>query len=125
MAFELSLNDSELRLTISGLEALICFSQGLEIAISDLVGARVETRREAKKQIGLRVGGGYIPGVLATGHFTIRGEKGARQFWHVFRDPEVLVVETRIDRPRRLVLQASNRVELAARINDLVAKARS
>jgi hypothetical protein len=50
---------------------------------------------------------------MATGHFMVRGRKGARQFWCVYRDPEVLLIETSRKDMARIVLQHPDRDRLA------------
>jgi hypothetical protein len=90
----------------TGADRLITFAPGgVHLCMSDIVAARVVPRQGLHKGLGWRVGRGYFPGRLATGWFTVTGEKGKRQLWCVYRDHEVLVIDTRLDRPSRVVLQ--------------------
>ena len=50
---------------------------------------------------------------MATGWFTVKDRKGARELWCVYKDPEVLVIDTRRERPCRVVLQHPDRHDLA------------
>lgn len=100
-----------------GLDVFLCLSAGVEIPWVAVVDARVVPFRTARAEIGWRVGGGYFPGWFATGWYTVPGVKGARQLWRVYRGDELLVVETLLARPRRLVLQVRDPVALGAEIN--------
>ena len=57
---------------------------------------------------------------MATGHFTVPGRTGARQFWCVYRDPEVLVIDTSLENPARIVLQHADRDRLAWFISERI-----
>jgi hypothetical protein len=50
---------------------------------------------------------------MATGHFTWPGHKGMRQLWAVYRDTEVLVIDTTRTNPARIVIQHPYRHDLA------------
>jgi hypothetical protein len=97
---------------------LMVFSGDHHIPIADIVEARVVGWDEARAGLGWRTGGGYWPGWFATGWFTLRGRKGARQFLSVYRDRDgLLLVDTRVERPARLVLAVPNPHGLADEIN--------
>ncbi len=66
-----------------------------------------------KAGVGWRVGGTYWPGRVAAGWFTMPDRKAARQLWSVYRDDEVLVIDTTRERPCRVVLQRPDRHDLA------------
>ena len=83
------------------------------IALSDITGARVAPVADVKGDLGWRMGGTYWPGAVAAGWYTVKGRKGARQLWSVYKDAEVLVIDTRLERPCRLVLQLPDRHEIA------------
>jgi hypothetical protein len=57
--------------------------------------------------------GAYLPGYVAAGWFLVPDRPGARQFCCVQRDRDVLVVDTDLERPTRLVLQHPDRARLA------------
>jgi hypothetical protein len=94
--------DVEIRGLISH---LIHFSGDHHLPVGDVVDARVVGWDDVRPELGWRVGGGYWPGGLATGWFTMPGRRGARQFLSVFRDRDrLLCIDTRLQRPARLVL---------------------
>jgi hypothetical protein len=112
--------DDEVDITFDGADRWTTFSSGITLAMSDIVAARVAPVDEVRPTLGWRVLGGYFPGRLTTGHFTAKDREGGRQLWCVYRDPEVLVIETRLDRPARVVLQTEDRANLAWLINERV-----
>lgn len=116
MGVEISVTDDTLTLTISGLDALVGLARTVQVPIADITGVVVMSRQEARADLGWRVGGGYFPGLLATGWFTVPGRKGLRQWWMSYRDPEVLVVDTSIDRPARIVVQTPDRERILEEI---------
>jgi hypothetical protein len=102
-----------------GVDLLWALQREQRLPFDVIAGARVVSREQAEADLSWRVGGGYWPGRVATGHFMVKGRKGARQLWLVFRDPEVLVIDTSLERPCRVVLQTPDRAELARRIDSL------
>ncbi len=113
MAVEVYVHDDRVTIDLGGMEQVWCLKRHVELPIADVTGARVAPVDELREGLGWRVGGGYWPGRLATGHFTVPGRSGARQLWCVFRDPEVLVIDTVLERPCRVVLQHPDRERLA------------
>ena len=86
-------------------DAMLCLSGDQHVAIDDIVDARIAPWSEVRAGLGWRTAGGYLPGWFATGWYAVPGEKGARQFLAVFRDrSRILVVDTTLERPRRLAL---------------------
>jgi hypothetical protein len=86
---------------------------GQRIAMEDVTGARVTSRKEARANTGWRMPGSAWFGSLSAGWYTVRGRKGARELWCAYRDPELLVIDTRLSRPCRVVLQHPDRHNLA------------
>jgi hypothetical protein len=106
----------------SGVDAALALKRHLTIAAADVESAAVKPVKELKRNLGLRVGGGYFPGWFATGHFLSRGGMKGRQLWSVYRDPEALVIELRGTKLRRVVVQNPDRVALAAKIDALASR---
>ena len=103
---EVTVGDDALEVRLTGLDSAVALRRHLRVAVADIVDARVVSRAEARAGLGWRVGGGYWPGHMATGWFTVPGRKGLRQWWSVYRDARLLVVDTSLERPSRVVLQA-------------------
>ena len=120
MAAHLELRPDHLEITFPGAQPLITLKRSLTLPWHDVVSARVEPQAEAKRSLGVRIGGGYWPGWFATGHFTYRGRKGERQLWCCYRAVDVLVIETRRPKPRRVVLQLDDPADAARRITEVV-----
>lgn len=113
MAVHVQVEDDAVEITFTGIDAVLALKQSLTLPIAEIESARVDSVRELVKSLGIRVGGGYWPKLMATGHFTYRGRRGERQLWSVYRDTEALVIETRRPKPRRIVLQHPDRERLA------------
>lgn len=87
----------------------------LEIPLSRVTDARVLPTREAKADLWIRTGGLGMPGVAAVGHF--RGRAAKKQWWRVYRAPEVLVIELAPESTfDRVVLQVDDPAATAAEI---------
>ena len=112
------LDDTALHVRCTGVTKLLCMGPGLSIPRSSVASATVMTQASAKADLGWRTMGGYLPGRFATGWYKIRGRDGVRQWWAVFRDPEVLVVDTTLDKPARVVVQCPDRAEIARALNE-------
>lgn len=85
---------------------------------SIITSARVALLDEVRPDLGWRTAGAYWPGVIATGHYKMRHDANATQFWCVYRDRELLVIDTRVDWPARVVLQTPDRHDLAWLISE-------
>jgi hypothetical protein len=120
MGLDVFVHDDKVTLDLSGLDRLWCLAGHLEVPTAHITGARVVPVDDVRAGLGWRVGGGYWPGLLAAGWFTVEGRRGARQFWCVYRDPEVVVVDTDLDQPARLVFQHPDRDRLAWLIGERV-----
>lgn len=124
MAVTLVPRDDTLDLEITGwADQLWCLSKGVQIPWDDVVEAHLRTWDEVRAGLGWRVGGAYWPGSIATGWYTIPDQKGDRQLLGVFRDrSQLVVVETRRPRPRRLVVPSPQAASLVAEINARVGR---
>lgn len=109
----------------TGVERFLTLKGHVEVRMADITSARVAPLSEVRDGLGWRVGGSYWPGRLITGHFTVRDQPGARQLWCVQRDDEVLVIETDLERPRRIVLQHPDRHDIAWLIGERLPHAAS
>jgi hypothetical protein len=113
MAIELVVNDDSIDLTFTGVDRYLALSKGIHLPITEITDARVAPVAEMKAELGWRVGGGYWPGRMATGHFTWSGRQRYRQLWSVYKATEVLVIDTKRKNPARIVLQHPFRHDLA------------
>lgn len=118
--------DDSVDVTIAGLDSVLSLSSGVTLSMDDIVSARVISFTEAMAGLGWRVAGTYWPrgfGLgIATGHYSVPGRKGARQLWCVYTDNEVLEIQTRLERPTRVVLQVPDRHDLAWFIGERLAR---
>ncbi len=120
MAVSIDITAEGIDVSLTGIDATISFRRRLRIRFADIESASVRSIDELKKNLGWRVAGGYFPGRFATGHFLSRNGMKGRQFWSVYRDREVLVIDLVEGRLRRVVLQTPDRVALADQISEAV-----
>jgi hypothetical protein len=106
-------SDRAVSVELDGLERVLALAGRLEIPMEHVVGARVAPLDSVRGGMGWRVLGAYLPGYVAAGWFLVPDRPGARQFCCVQRDRDVLVVDTDLERPARLVLQHPDRARLA------------
>jgi hypothetical protein len=121
MSLQVDVDESarEVVIRFGGIDAMWALQSEQRLSFDVVTGARVVSRSDARADIGWRVGGAYWPGLIASGRFTVKGRKGARQLWLGFGDPEGLAIDTSLERPCRVVLQTPDRVALAQRIEQL------
>lgn len=117
MALNLVISENLVSIRLTGLDAVLSLCRYVDLHGDEVVGARLMSRDDARRSLGWRVGGSYLPGAFANGWFTTRGRRGQIQLWDVYRDDEVLVIETTRPKPSRVVLQHPDRAALAERIN--------
>lgn len=123
MTARVELRPEHLAVSFRGADAFLSLKRRLLLPWPDIESVRVARRADLNRELGWRVGGGYFPGILTTGHFTWRGRRGDRQLWCVYAEREaLLVIETRRARPRRVVLQVDDPAGLAARIDAVLTR---
>jgi hypothetical protein len=120
MAVTVELTDTGIDVHLTGMDMVWSLRGAVTVPWSDVVGARVVGAKVARQRLLLRTVGTGLTGVVKAGRFTVRDEPGVREFWATYRDPEFLEIETTQLQPKRIVLQAPDRAELAARINGRV-----
>lgn len=80
MSLTVRLLDDAVDIGIHGAgDRLLCLSRGVRLPWSEIVAARATTWADVREGLGWRVGGGYLPGVFATGWFTVPGRRRARR----------------------------------------------
>lgn len=122
VAVNVYVSDPGVDIRFDGLDAAWTLRRRLHIPVEQLVAARVERTDVARRELGWRLGGTYLPGVIAAGRYTFRPSRdGERQLWCVYRDPEVLVIDTSAPVVTRVVLQHPDRHDLAWWIGERVA----
>lgn len=106
MALDVIVDDTGIDVRFGGwFHQFMCFSHGVKVPLSEVTAVRITGWDEPRSQMGWRLGGGYWPGWFATGWYSVPGRAGVRQLWSVFRDRDrLLVIDTRLARPCRLVL---------------------
>jgi len=113
MATNVFVHDDVVDVDFTGWNRVWALKSHVELAMSDIVDARVVSRSEVGPDRGWRLGGTHWPGKVTSGHYATKGRKGVRQLWDVYGDDEVLLIETRLDSPWRVVLQHADREFLA------------
>lgn len=113
MAVDVQVGDDRVEVRFTGLDRVWCLSSGFDVAMADVLSARVTPTGEVRRDLGWRLGGTAWPGSITAGRFSVKGRPHARQFWDVRRADEVLVIETRQQRPARIVLEHPARHDLA------------
>lgn len=98
----------------TGADAFWSLKRELVLAESDITSVYVGQVQELKQDLGWRTAGSYLPGVMACGHYAVKGRPGPRQLWCVYRAREVLVIETRLEKPCRVVLEVDDPRQIAS-----------
>ena len=114
MAVDVFVHDEGVELDFTGLDIAMCFARHVTVPMDAVTGVRIAPWDELRADLGWRLGGGYWPGLFATGWYSVPGRKGARQLLCVYRDRrELLVIDTSLERPCRIVLQHPDRHDLS------------
>jgi hypothetical protein len=123
MGVHVHVGDDMVDITFTGIDRCVTFCPtGRHLAMADITAANVVADKGPRQRLRFRVGGGYVPKLMTTGWYTVRGVKGARELWCVYRDHEVLVIDTRLPRPSRVVLQTPDRHDIAWYIGERLAR---
>src|SRR3954470_3470402 len=120
MGTNVFVHDDAVDVDFTGWSRVWALKGHVEVAMADIVDARVAPRAELVESIGWRLGGTSVPGRVIAGRFSTKGRDGVRQLWDTYSDPDLLVIETRLDRPWRVVLQHPDREFLAWIISERI-----
>src|SRR5215207_157775 len=122
MAVHVHVSDDAVDIDFAGVDKWMTLNPaGQRLAMAEITGARVAARSDVSSGIRFRVGGSHWPGRMTTGWYTEKGRKGVRQLSCVYRDQEVLVIDTTLTEPCRVVLQHPDRHDLAWYIGERLA----
>ena len=121
MATNVFVHDDVVDIDFTGWNRVWALKGHVELAMRHIVDARVAPRGEVAREHWAGASAAPAgPGKVTAGHYTTRGRKGVRQLWDVYTDDEVLVIETDLDRPWRVVLQHPDREFLAWVISERI-----
>ncbi|MDA3039666.1 MAG: hypothetical protein O3C27_09080 [Actinomycetota bacterium] len=122
MALQLTIDGPTLRLQMTKLDQIWTLRRHLEIPLEAVISASVQAKEPLADRLAFRIRGSSIPGMLLAGSFTVwkegREHAKERQFWLTFRGAEVLVIDTNLRSPSRIVLEVPDRRRLAAMVNE-------
>lgn len=117
MSVDVNVDRDEIVIRTGGLDTLLCLAREIRIPRTSIADVQLMATKDAKQSLGWRVGGGYFPGGCATGWFLWKRRRGLKQWWCVYRDDEVLVIDTDQRQPARVVLQLPDRADIARRLS--------
>ncbi len=115
MSIEVSIEPEFVHVELGGINALLALKRRLDLPAGQIVRSRAMARRDVPRGEGtwLRAPGTYVPGLVRHGSY---GRPPHREFWAVFRQERVLVIELRDWDYARLVLAVEQPELLAANI---------
>ncbi len=112
----------ELVVSMSSWDRIWTLRRSISVPTASVTRIDVAFRQPLMEQAGLRVRGSSIPGLILAGTYTVwssfRQHEGERQFWLVQRATEVLVIETDLVRPSRLVVEVDDPYAQRQRLNE-------
>jgi hypothetical protein len=114
MAVSVRIEGQNLKVTISGWDAIWALKRGLTIPLNHVVGASVQP---VSNKLGFKVAGTGIPGGLKAGWFRAKGEN---EFWLAHKRTEALEITLRDEKYARLMLQVEDPQATAETINAFI-----
>jgi len=90
---------------VLGMDRLWTLKSRLEIPISHVVGAEVDSEVAREWRKGIRAPGAHVPGVITAGTFYQDGEQ---VFWDVHDPQKTVVIQLRDERYARLVIEVDD-----------------
>lgn len=115
---KVKISDGTLTLRLAPLEVPLAFKAKLEVPIHRIVSAEGTPRSEVPHGPLIRAPGTYIPGLVRFGSY---GRKPNRQFWAVFRQDPVLVIDIEGWDYQRLVVGVPDPAQAAGTIQMAIA----
>ena len=122
MAVSIDIVGDELVVSVTGPDVALALRRSISVPVAAITSVEIGFKNPLLDQLGFRIRGASIPGLLVAGTYSVwasyRRFEGERQFWFTKRATEVLVIETDIARPSRLVIETEDRHELRRRLNE-------
>lgn len=124
MGLVVSLDGGTLSIDLSGWHMIFAMRSHVEVPLADVESVSLQSKHPLVSEVAVRMRGSSIPGRVLAGSYSVwphaRIEKGDRQFWMTYSAAEVLVIETKVARPRRIVLEMDDRHAVMLRIQEAV-----
>ena len=120
MTVAVSVDSEMVSIVVTGWDRLWSFSSGRSLRIDEISSVEVMSQREVKRRLLIRIGGAYLPGVMAAGHFLMHRDhtgRRCRAWLAMYRDRDVLVLMLREHQPRMIAIQYREADRLAAEID--------
>jgi hypothetical protein len=117
MSIDVTVGPEAVTIRFTGLDMLMACKRRRIVPLNHITDARVEHVDVTARDVGLEVSG-CLPDISFTRFYTTRNRDNALQVWNVYRDKEVLVIDTDLATPSRLVVQTPDRRRVAKEIND-------
>jgi hypothetical protein len=109
-----------LEIELTGAHQTLALKRRIAIPLAQVTGAAVMDRSEVPHEEGtwLRMPGTHVPGLARLGSY---GTAPSREFWAVFRQPDVLVIDLEDAEYLRLVLGVADPARTLSQIETALA----
>ncbi|MDN5853595.1 MAG: hypothetical protein L0K86_12275 [Actinomycetia bacterium] len=114
-----SIRDDRLIVNVEGLRRVWALKRGFDIPLEHVCGVTADPAISRTRK-GIRAPGTYLPGVITAGTYYRFGE---RHFWDVRRPENVIVIELRNERYKRLIVEVADPAKAVATIERAVTDA--
>lgn len=126
MAIDFEFDDGDLVVRISGWDIVWSLHRTVRVPVGAIERVYVQAKDPLQNELAFRIRGGSMPGVVMAGRFSVwkkhRTRDGERQFWLTKRAAEVLVIDTDVASPARLVLEVPEPRALQRELSDRIAR---
>lgn len=102
---DLSIADGKLVLHVRGADQLWALKSSLEIPLTHIANARIDTEVARGWWHGLRMPGTNVPGVITAGTFY---QDGRRVFWDVHNPERTIVIDLHDERYNQLIVEVAD-----------------
>ena len=118
MSITVAISDTGVMIRLGGMDAIWALKRTVHLPWSEISDATVVAARDARQRLRWRLLGTAIPGLVLSGLFSVRGQRGSREFWATRRGSQYLQLTSSNPRMRCVVLDHPNAEELAATIRN-------
>lgn len=119
---EVSIQEHRVAFEVKGADQLWSLRSRLEIPITHIKSAHVDTNPAMGWFQGFKVAGTDVPNIFRAGTFY---QDGGLVFWDVSHPDHTIVIDLDHEKFQKLVIEVANPEDTAALINDAVSKVRA
>lgn len=116
MSIKARVQGNNLKISLTGISALLSLKRSLEFPLNNVVGATFDPNAITLPK-GIRIPGFHLPKIMTAGSYVKEGEK---QFWLVSSGRNTVVIRLKNEKYSQLTIEVENPEQFVSSINSQI-----